>query len=74
AYEDIANKVLDSCYKKDRKSTWYLLIENISLWNESCITVAFKTENKQFLKERACADVNSVIWSYYLGQTLNLSN
>ncbi|KAI8782305.1 transient receptor potential cation channel subfamily M member 2, partial [Biomphalaria glabrata] len=69
-YEDIAIGILNSCYNEDRKRTWYLLVKEIPEFNESCITVALKTENKQFLQHQACAEVNSVSWSKYLGKDL----
>ncbi|KAK0041663.1 transient receptor potential cation channel subfamily M member 2, partial [Biomphalaria pfeifferi] len=72
-YHDAAIEVLQSCYKKNVHLTFCLMVKEIPDWNESCITIALKTENQEFLQQQACAGVNSVSWSNYLGKDLDLS-
>uniref|UniRef100_A0A2C9L5J1 TRPM-like domain-containing protein n=1 Tax=Biomphalaria glabrata TaxID=6526 RepID=A0A2C9L5J1_BIOGL len=71
-YQKAASDILTSCYKKNWEWTWYLLVKDIPEWNESCITKAMKMENKMFLQQQPCTEVNSVIWSNYLGEDLDI--
>ncbi|KAH9503010.1 hypothetical protein Btru_072606 [Bulinus truncatus] len=72
-YQNMAIDILKSCYREDSKLTSYVLIKEIPEWRESCITIAIKTENKQFLQQTACSDVNRVAWRTYLGQHLDFT-
>ncbi|KAK6995429.1 transient receptor potential cation channel subfamily M member 2, partial [Biomphalaria glabrata] len=72
-YEDITIKILESCYKKDWLRTWYLLVKVIPNCKESCITIALNTDNKLFLQQQPCTDVNSESWSTYVGVDLDMA-
>ncbi|KAK0041662.1 transient receptor potential cation channel subfamily M member 2, partial [Biomphalaria pfeifferi] len=72
-YEDITIKILESCYKKNWLRTWYLLVKVIPNCEESCITIALNTDNKLFLQQQPCTDVNSESWSSYVGEDLDMA-
>ncbi|KAH9509885.1 hypothetical protein Btru_045524, partial [Bulinus truncatus] len=70
-YQDLALETLYACYKENILSTWILLIKQIPFWGEeSCITIAMKTNNRQFIKHKACTDLNDYVWNNYQGQQL----
>ncbi|XP_055859795.1 transient receptor potential cation channel subfamily M member 2-like isoform X2 [Biomphalaria glabrata] len=70
-YQDLAIGTLFACYKENILSTWILLIQQIPVWgNESCITIAMKTKNRQFVQQKACSDLNKYVWNNYKGLQL----
>ncbi|KAH9509878.1 hypothetical protein Btru_045503 [Bulinus truncatus] len=70
-YQDTAIKIVKSCYEENIAQTWDLLLQNIPHWNESCITIALKTKNKQFTLQDACFKLNNAVWkSYQAGETI----
>ncbi|KAK3610936.1 hypothetical protein CHS0354_032657 [Potamilus streckersoni] len=62
-FTNLAIGVLKECHKKDVNLAKNLLIQEQSQWEEtSCVLIAVKAKNKQFLSEYACQDVFNNIW------------
>ncbi|KAK3605931.1 hypothetical protein CHS0354_019597 [Potamilus streckersoni] len=62
-FTSLAIGVLRECYKQDVNLAKDLLIQTQSQWEEaSCVLLAVRAKNKQFISEHACQDVFNNIW------------
>ncbi|KAK3605984.1 hypothetical protein CHS0354_019664 [Potamilus streckersoni] len=62
-FMNLAIGVLKECYSTGEKKTQYLLTKKLSEWgNTSCILIAVKANNRQFISQTACQDLFNSIW------------
>ncbi|XP_052803076.1 transient receptor potential cation channel subfamily M member 2-like [Mya arenaria] len=72
-WSDLASGVLSECHSTDEHKAKDLLVRELSNWGDtSCMLIAVKAENKDFISQTACQSLLDRIWNGRLVQDNSL--